>query len=167
MLRLKYINATSKLFAKTYLVAVRAFAFSFCTTATYSWLYRTRSLHTSLYFRPRILARTFRLYSTKYRGLYFVQRGRNGPSLYVPWFCSSQTARGPGCTTRHRVGESHTPVKYCESPAIWKLLIYWAKLFKVDSTAELLKPFHWNTPLSDDNKTVSNPLWAGLFPRTH
>ncbi|KAH6618350.1 hypothetical protein B0J18DRAFT_412732 [Chaetomium sp. MPI-SDFR-AT-0129] len=25
--------------------------------------------------------------------------------------------------------------------------------------------FHWNTPFSDDNKTVSNPLWSGLFPR--
>ncbi|KAK3997788.1 hypothetical protein QBC44DRAFT_45620 [Cladorrhinum sp. PSN332] len=30
---------------------------------------------------------------------------------------------------------------------------------------QLSTAFHWNTPFSDDNKTISNPLWAGLFPR--
>ncbi|KAK3358574.1 hypothetical protein B0T24DRAFT_125786 [Lasiosphaeria ovina] len=30
---------------------------------------------------------------------------------------------------------------------------------------ELSTAFHWNTPFSNDNKTISNPLWASLFPR--
>lgn len=32
---------------------------------------------------------------------------------------------------------------------------------------QLSTAFHWNTPFSDDNKTISNPLWHGLFPRTN
>ena len=34
-----------------------------------------------------------------------------------------------------------------------------------NSATRVRKPFHWNTPFSDDDKNVSNPLWADLFPR--
>ncbi|KAF2740757.1 hypothetical protein EJ04DRAFT_572062 [Polyplosphaeria fusca] len=32
------------------------------------------------------------------------------------------------------------------------------------SEATSLKPLHWNTPYSSENKTQSNELWKGLFP---